>query len=683
MYQYTRRRPPRRGFGHYLRPFILILVLFGLLYAGFGKMQNWIQSGTDDLSGKVLLNINNGTVKAMTVGKADWQDAFDDIYLYRGEKIKTKVDGRATLTFLDKSIVRMDHSSELELSMLKNKEDRNNIELLLNEGQIWTQIEPITDPASHFTVYTPLLTIDSRGGTYAVNGPGTVYMIDGKADIEIKKDEETVKKITLGVGQQLNVNEDVITQLQDQEAPEIIFALSDIFKASDWYQWNQKRDGDIDAFETSEEPKVEEMTEEDASVETQDLASPEEADEEKNTENYSISNLVKITNPLNGISTNKSTIAIEGTMNSDNVNAVYVQGKKASMPETGKWKIYEMSLTREGKNTLTIEAEDKSGNKITLDPLIVNYDTTPPATPVITKPGMNNEEVEIDDVEQEITGSMSGDTQAVIVNDYRLGKYVPGSKEFSYFAKTTYDNLKVGKNEYLVYAEDKAGNQSEPAKITLILPQSIVDEAKGDVETRDLASPQEDEGVPAASSTGGVTITEPNNGASFTTSETRFDIKGTVPAGTTKVEVNDYRLQLFESGSTEFRYTASSSMGNLEIGKQNTYTVKAYNSDGEVLGTASITIDVESGSTGAPKFTIPTDTGSYTTNLDEVTIGGTAGKWITRVFINDQNLDTYIPGSEEWSKVVKLEAGENVFTLYGKQGTDQTASSSLTITYTP
>ena len=245
----------------------------------------------------------------------------------------------------------------------------------------------------------------------------------------------------------------------------------------------------------------------------------------------------------------------------------------------------------------------------------------------------------------------------------------------------------MGENEYEVIAEDKAGNQSDSAKIILILEQEIVDEAGVAVEedeeevtedTTDITE-EEEEPVPTSTSEGGVTITEPNGGESFATSETEFDIKGTVPEGTVKVEVNNYALSLFEEGDTTFRYSAKSSFGNLIIGEMNEYTVKAFDEDGKVLGTASITIDVESGSAAAPTITMPSTTGSYSTTLDQLVIGGDVGKWTTKVYVNDEVLEGYIPGSEEWRKTVTLTAGENTFIIKG-EGTDST---SITITYTP
>ncbi len=147
--------------------------------------------------------------------------------------------------------------------------------------------------------------------------------------------------------------------------------------------------------------------------------------------------------------------------------------------------------------------------------------------------------------------------------------------------------------------------------------------------------------------------------------------------------VNDYTLQGFSEGGTTFLYRANSTLGTLEIGELNTYTAKAYDADDELLGSATITIDVESGvnGEGAPAITMPSSSGSYQTTLDQLVIGGTVGKWITRVRIDGTNLDAYIPGSEEWKKTVTLEPGENIYSICAeKEGVEQ-GCSSITIDY--
>ena len=677
------KRPQQKRLYNYLMPFFIIVFIFVAIIFGWRYLNSvFIDQNRNTSSEKVFLNIESGSAKAMTVGRSEWQNAPDKIYLYRGEKFKTGTDGRATFTFFDQSIMRFNTNTEAEFTSLKKKNDTYEIEVELVKGDIWTKVERITNPGSSFGITTDLITIDTRGGVFAISGPGTVYMLEGTAQIGIKYDDDVIKTYNLGVGQQFLADAEKAQAIEKGDDVEAIFALSDQFKRTNWYRWNIKKDGAINAFEESDLDEVDEEDEE--SVGAEDLQPTTDDEDEEDLAN--VGRVVYVTKPSKNLETSKSTISVEGNFDAEKINAVYVDGQKATVVSAGKWKVSSVKLGFEGENEISIEAEELDGTKTTLDPLVVVYDKTQPNMPVFTEPGANDETVEIEDIEQIIEGSVSKDTAAVIVNDYRLTKYVPGSKEFSYYAKTVYGNLEVGDNEYKAIAEDKAGNQSEPAIITLTLTQEVMDNADEEaVGAEDLqpATDDEDEELPQASSSGGVEITAPNNGESFETKETEFEIDGTVPEGTAKVLVNDYKLSLFELGNTTFKYRAYASIGNLKIGEKNTYTVKAYDEDDKLLGEASITIDVESGSSAAPIVTIPVSTGTYSTTLDTLVIGGTVGKWVTRMYVNDKEITDYIPGSEQWRTSINLNSGKNILVVNAEKVGVSVGKATIEITYTP
>lgn len=680
---YYRRKPPfERRFSDYFMPFLIIVIIVAIIVFGWRMVSNMvIGGGENNLSEKVFLNIDSGTVKAMTVGKSEWQNAYDNIYLYRGEKVKTGVDGRAFLTFFEKSLVRLDNNTEADLDSLSSKNETTSIAITLPKGQVWAKVERMVNPASSFTVITDNLRVDTRGGTIAVMAPATVYVLSGSATVGIKSNDEVIKTVNVGVGQQFMIDEAGLAALKEGTEKDMIFAISDDFKASEFYRWNMQKDGAISAFEESDT----ETTDETTGSETTGTLGTEEGTTTTTDTTTTIplgSALVKVTKPAPDSATSKSTFSMEGLYNADKVAAIYVDGKKASLTD-GTWKVSGLTLTSEGENSFAITADDLTGKKLSFEPFTIDLDKTAPVGPSITVPGINDSIVPVTSVEVAISGSVSKDTEKVIVNDYTLAKYVPGSKTWQYQAKVAYGNLKAGDNEFLVYAVDKAGNQSDPAKITLTLAQSVIDEAKVTPPVTDGTTPPATTSVPKSTSTGGVKITAPNGGESFSTSETQFEITGTVPAGTASVVVNDYKLGAFKEGDTTFKYRASATLGNLTIGIKNTYKVMVYDADSKNTGSASITIDVASDTTASPTFTMPATSGTYSTTLDEIAIGGGVGKWVQKVYVNEVSLDSYIPGSETWRKNVKLSVGENVFTVYGEKDGVKTGSASLTITYQP
>lgn len=703
--------PPRKKAHSYLLPFVVILLLVAAIVGAWWGLNRFLTGESQNtLNEKVFLNIESGSAKAMTVGKSEWQNAPDKIYLYRGEGLKTANDGRATLTFFDQSIMRLNTNTETSFTSLKKKDESFNINVELSKGDLWTKVSSIVNPDSKFGITTDLITVDTRGGVISVTAPSTVYVIQGSAQIGVKFNDDVVKTYTLGVGQQFSLDPAKVESIKKGEDVEVIFALSDQFRKTSWYHWNAQKDGMIDAFEESgDEPTADSGT--GTSGQTVTVTLPDGSATGSDTSSVTVGTATKIgtedstqplanmdrvvyvTKPTQNFATNKSSITVEGNFDSAKVKAVYVNGAKAVVVSDGKWKMDSVRLGLEGESTIKLEAEDMVGKKTALESLTVVYDKTAPATPVVTDPkSATSEPIEIASVEQLIKGTVSADTQAVIVNDYRLGKYVPGSKAFQYYAKVEYGNLNAGENEFKVIAEDKAGNQSEPAILILKLTQEVIDAAgvkapAGDTTTSvtvpstTSASPATSVSVPKTSGTGGVSITAPNNGQDLKTTETEFEIAGIVPEGTAKVTVNDYALSLFASGSTTFKYRAFKSIGNLEIGKVNVYTAKAYDDAGKLLGSASISIDVESGASADPIITIPTEASTYSTTLDTLVIGGTVGKWVTRVYLNDKELTEYIPGSEKWSKSVKLQSGKNTFTVSGERNGVQTGKDTVEINY--
>jgi|GEM_PF-2279207 len=698
--------PPHKRAHNYVLPFLVIVLLLGaIVLAWWGLNRMFLGENQTALNEKVFLSIEAGSAKAMTVGKSDWQNAPDKIYLYRGEGLKTGSDGRATLTFFDQSIMRLNTNTEVALSSLKKKTESFNIQVNLKKGDVWTKVERIVNPDSKFSVTTDLLTIDTRGAVLSVTAPATVYVLQGSAQIGVKFDDAVFKTYTLGVGQQFSLDPAKLDALKKGEDMETIFALSDTFRQTNWYGWNAKKDGMIDAFEESGTDSSATDSATDATTgSTTDSTTGATTGSTIGATTGALANMDRVayvTKPSQGFATNKSSFAVEGKFDTEKVKAVYVNGAKAVAVD-GAWKVDSVKLLLEGENKVKLEAEDMAGVKTTLNPLVVVYDKTPPASPVFTDPKAVKEgPVAIETVEQMIKGTVSEDTQAVIVNDYRLGKYVPGSKAWQYYAKVEFGNLKAGENEFKAIAEDKAGNQSEPATLILTLDQKVIDTAGTVVPPPDTA-PSASTGsttgsttgattgtatgssapvstVPKASATGGVAITAPNGGESFKTTETEFEIAGNVPEGTAKVTVNDYALSLFTAGGTTFKYRAFKSIGNLEIGKQNLYTVKAFDDSGKQLGSASITIDVESGASADPVITIPTEEITYSTSLDTLVVGGTVGKWVTRVYLNDKEIVDYIPGSEKWKSTMKLSPGKNVYTVVGERNGEQTGKDVITI----
>lgn len=181
-------------------------------------------------------------------------------------------------------------------------------------------------------------------------------------------------------------------------------------------------------------------------------------------------------------------------------------------------------------------------------------------------------------------------------------------------------------------------------------------------------------------------ITSPAaEGSVYASATNELEIRGTVAAGTVGVLVNDYRLQLFQEGSTTWSYLASERLGNMKQG-DNVYTVVALNAAGERSAPVSITIRVGSDQQGVISSgtsassaaainpsTLPNNdpltpgmisitgptagqTHTETTN-DDLLIEGNVSKDTASVWVNDYQLQLYTPGKGFFNYIANVELG--------------------------
>jgi hypothetical protein len=73
-------------------------------------------------------------------------------------------------------------------------------------------------------------------------------------------------------------------------------------------------------------------------------------------------------------------------------------------------------------------------------------------------------------------------------------------------------------------------------------------------------------------------------------------VKGTVPTGTKKITINDYKLSKYIGGQTQWDYIASTRFGTLKSGL-NTYVVKTFDAKGEETDSLIFTINYDAPAT--------------------------------------------------------------------------------------
>lgn len=177
--------------------------------------------------------------------------------------------------------------------------------------------------------------------------------------------------------------------------------------------------------------------------------------------------------------------------------------------------------------------------------------------------------------------------------------------------------------------------------------------------------------------------------AQVTTDQVAFS--GSTSTLTQKLEVTTYTkgtpsayvLQKYVAGSKDWSYTAAVLYGNLVEG-ENRFTFIAIGKNGLRSTPTEITIRYEKDGTAEPVVSTPTTTTDLTAphvetingtrettvSADLVTVTGTVGKGVAKVFVNDFQLSRYVAGSGSWIYFAKtsfgnLHDGDNEFTVYG------------------
>ncbi len=183
-----------------------------------------------------------------------------------------------------------------------------------------------------------------------------------------------------------------------------------------------------------------------------------------------------------------------------------------------------------------------------------------------------------------------------------------------------------------------------------------------------------------------VTITEPTSGSTYSTSSAELNIGGTA---TDNVAVTSVRWTNSRGGSGTCSGTSSWSKNNIDLSSgKNVITVTARDAAGNTA-TDTLTVTYTPPDTTGPTVTItePTSGSTYSTSIAELNIGGTAtdNVAVTSVrWTNSRGGSGTCSGTSSWSKNnIDLSSGKNVITVTARDAAGNTATDTLTVTYTP
>ncbi len=183
----------------------------------------------DTFSSEIILEIFNGPVTVVASGKAI--NAKNGMALKQGYVVTTTDNGRAQIVFPNGTVTRLDRNTTITLE--KAQVSPQQVEILVNDGQIWSRIAELLQNETYLTV-TENMNASVRGTSYGhslINRIDQIITTKGEVvgSCANKKQEGVVSKGQKGVFTCGDDNLEIIN-------------ISNNDKENEWLQFNTEQD---------------------------------------------------------------------------------------------------------------------------------------------------------------------------------------------------------------------------------------------------------------------------------------------------------------------------------------------------------------------------------------------------------------------------------------------------------
>lgn len=404
----------------YVMPFLIILCVGVIVILAYNLYNAFTGA---DVKKSAYLHILSGNAKMKTWGTNDFFSITSDPVIMQGDEVQSSSDGKFIVEFFDGTLLRMDGNTSLVFTSIDSGSEPA-ITLQLLDGRVWINKVYRETGKTLITVNTKNLQIvSSKGNIFEVETIATdqavrVFSGDGKdLDINVmdKEGKKAVETDTLGVGQEIVVTPAALEKYWAYQSPSVINAISDEFKKTDFYLWNEYEDKSPTKFEKSMDG--------DKFVKVEPEVVPTVVEE------------VVVTPEGDAETVDPKTPGTEAKVD-----------EKTETPANATTQDPKLAVPKLAAPTLL------SVGGITKPATDGSY--TVSANPAILK------------------GEVPAGTQKVTVNDFELKKFQPGAKSWTYYANADYGFMKEGENIYKVYALDDKGNKSDVLEFKVIYSKS-------------------------------------------------------------------------------------------------------------------------------------------------------------------------------------------------------------------
>ncbi|MEK7523822.1 MAG: FecR family protein [Patescibacteria group bacterium] len=485
MYQTYQRRP--RRLGSFFFPFLSLIILGLIVVLVFQIVDYFQEKRVQSLENKAAVTVAAGRAEMKIWGVDQWTNVIDGSILNEGDKIRTLPGSRAVLTLLNKSTIRLDSETEVEIAGLKSRDSQDDVTLNVIAGQVWIMRSDQPTVRSAHKVMTQHLEVTSLGTIFNVSQGSreSVQVLEGKVSVAVKIEDpenagrlRTAETLDVALGQEVSLRASDLADLRASKVISPLVLLSDEFRTSEWYIWNRQEDR-VGTAAVSVADAVAQQQESNVSPLSMGLGSTTTPVSEITAV---LSAPVILTPVLAERTTKAGSVTITGTVSSATEKlevATYVTGRaepyllQKYKAGSEKWSYVAASQYGNflgGTNRFIITAIGKNGERSDPAEIEIFYDKPKEpadlsAPKVVSFNGTDKSETMEDSVK--IDGTIGKGIEKVFVNDFALSKYIPDSKTWAYYAKTSYGNLKDGENEFSVYGVDVDGNKTPVTKFTI------------------------------------------------------------------------------------------------------------------------------------------------------------------------------------------------------------------------
>jgi hypothetical protein len=517
-YYYKRNRQKRE----FLLPFLILICLGIIVILVVKLILAFVNDNSENLDNKVTLYLEGDkNAQILPEDQSGWVKAYDGSALFPGDSVKTGAQTKAILIFNDTNVLRLDQNSQLVLTDLTKNDSALNVLVEFSYGEIWIKKNSFD---GDFIVKTKHAKIYSLGTTFAIEDRSyeILRVMGGNVQFDIfdEKDEERdipLESYVAGVGQQITLTEKSYEAIVARSVVDIKTAISNEWEATEWYIWNIKEDKEPTDFAAliKENKNVNDSSATTDNTITNnnqydqipaDIINVDQnpVSEPKESEIITLKEkpVVFITKPSQSPYTlNEEKYMIQGTIKGyatqvivesvtgDGIKDKYTLSKFKAGDTSWSYLAYKnYKNISEGSNIYKIYAKDQNGiaseavqvliqvpegafvtetenteteqsNNVALEaPVVLSFNGTSNTN--------NNYETTEDRVE--IIGMVDKSVQKVVVNGFVLTLFEAASSSWKYYAKTEYNTLKIGENNYSVYGVDANGNKTPSVTFVIV-----------------------------------------------------------------------------------------------------------------------------------------------------------------------------------------------------------------------